>query len=309
VLATYSNERTCVLTNKNEEAARIVGLLTKQGIRAKFIQQSSKDLGFSKLAEIRYFLKQIKKKLESPKIEEDLWSEIKQKTLLNYETSACLGYLKVFFDDFEKSNPTKYWSDLMEFVAESNLEDFCSIDHQTVFVSTIHKSKGREFDTVYMLLDGERADNDEQIRKLYVGMTRAKQRLFIHCNTNVFSNIKTEGVEYRQDTNLYPLPEEITIPLTHKDVYLDYFKGKKEQILKLRSGQPLCFDDGYLRLPSGGKVACISNKIREELQGWAEKGYYVKSAKINFIVAWKGKEDVEETAVLLPELMLIKSMN
>ncbi len=309
VLATYSNERTCVLTNKNEEAARIVGLLTKQGIRAKFIQQSSKDLGFSKLAEIRYFLKQIKKKLESPKIEEDLWSEIKQKTLLNYETSACLGYLKVFFDDFEKSNPTKYWSDLMEFVAESNLEDFCSIDHQTVFVSTIHKSKGREFDTVYMLLDGERADNDEQIRKLYVGMTRAKQRLFIHCNTNVFSNIKTEGVEYRQDTNLYPLPEEITIPLTHKDVYLDYFKGKKEQILKLRSGQPLCFDDGYLRLPSGGKVACISNKIREELQGWAEKGYFVKSAKINFIVAWKGKEDVEETAVLLPELMLIKSMN
>jgi ATP-dependent DNA helicase RecQ len=89
-------------------------------------------------------------------------------------------------------------------------------------------------------------------------------------------------------------------------VYLDYFKGKKEQILRLRSGQPLCFDEGYLRLPSGGRVACISNKIREELQGWAEKGYYVKSAKINFIVAWKGKDDVEETAVLLPELVLKK---
>jgi hypothetical protein len=49
--------------------------------------------------------------------------------------------------------------------------------------------------------------------------------------------------------------------------------------------------------------------MREELHGWAEKGYYVKSAKINFIVAWKGKEDAEETAVILPELVLIKSMN
>ena len=160
-----------------------------------------------------------------------------------------------------------------------------------------------------MLLDGERADNDEQIRKLYVGMTRAKQRLFIHCNTNIFNNIKTEGVDFRYDTSLYPLPDEITIPLTHKDVYLDYFKGKKKQILQLRSGQPLCFENGYLRLPSGEGVAFISNKMREELQNWNEKGYIVQSAQANFIVAWKGKEDTEETAILLPELTLKKSTN
>ena len=178
-----------------------------------------------------------------------------------------------------------------------------------IILNKHHKAKGREFDTVYMLLDGEQVNSDEQIRKLYVGMTRAKQRLFIHCNTNVFSKIKTEGVNFKQDLNLYSLPEEITLPLTHKDVYLDYFKGKKEQILKLRSGQPLCFDDGYLRLPSGERVVCISNKMREELLGWTEKGYHVKSAKINFIVAWKSKEDAEETAVILPELVLIKSMN
>ena len=307
VLATYSNERACVLTNKNEEAARIVGLLTKKGIRAKLIQ-SSEGFRFSNLAEVRYFLKHVNQNQDSPVISEEQWMQAKQDTLSNYETSTCLDYIKVFFDDFEKTNQVKYRSDLMEFAFESNLEDFCGKDHQTIFVSTIHKSKGREFDTVYMLLDNEQANNDEQIRKLYVGMTRAKQRLFIHCNTGIFNNIQLDGVEYRKDTNLYPLPEEITIPLTHKDVYLDYFKGKKEQILKLRSGQPLCFDDGYLRLPSGGRVACISNKIREELQGWAEKGYYVKSAKINFIVAWKGKEDKEETAVLLPELILKKKI-
>ena len=306
VLATYRNERACVLTSKNEEAARIVGLLTKQGIRAKLIQ-STEGFRFSNLAEVRYFLKLINQGLESPVISEELWSEAKQKTLSCYETSTCLDYIKAFFDDFEKTNRTKYRSDLMEFAVESNLDDFCGKDNQTVFVSTIHKAKGREFDTVYMLLDGEQANSDEQIRKLYVGMTRAKQRLFIHCNTQIFNAISTDGVTRSFDATQYPLPEEITLPLTHKDVFLDYFKGKKKQILQLRSGQPLCFDEGYLRLPSSEKAACISNKMREELKDWAEKGYYVQSAKANFVVAWKGKDDTEETAVLLPELVLRKS--
>ena len=303
VLATYHNERACVLTNKNEEAARVVGLLMKQGIRAKLIQ-STEGFRFSNLAEVRYFLKLINQGLESPVISEERWSEAKQKTLSCYETSACLDYVKAFFVDFEKTNRTKYRSDLMEFVFESNLEDFCGNDHQTVFVSTIHKAKGREFDTVYMLLEGEQANTDEQIRKLYVGMTRAKQRLFIHCNTQIFNTISSDGVTRNFDSTQYPLPEEITLQLSHKDVFLDYFKGKKKEILQLRCGQPLCFDNGYLRLPSGEGVAFISNKMREELQSWGENGYIVQFAKVNFIVAWKGKDDVEETAVLLPELVL-----
>ena len=90
-------------------------------------------------------------------------------------------------------------------------------------------------------------------------------------------------------------------------MYLDFFKGKKKQILHLRSGQPIYFDEGYLRLSSSERVASLSNKSREELKEWAEKGYHVKSAKINFILAWKGKDDTEETAVLLPELMLKKA--
>ena len=305
VLATYGHERACVLTNKNEEAARIVGLLNKRGIRAKLIQ-STDGFRFSNLAEVRYFLKRIEQSHDSPIISEERWAQAKQDTLSNYETSTCMDYVKTFFDDFEKTNRIKYRSDLMEFAIESQLEDFCGEDNQTVFVSTIHKSKGREFDTVYILLDGEMVNSDEQIRKLYVGLTRAKRRLFIHCNTPIFSTIKTEGMGYIRDEKHYPLPEEIILPLSFKDVYLDYFKGKKKQILQLRSGQPLYYDEGYLRLSSGERVVSLSNKSREELKGWAEKGYLVKSAKINFILAWKGKDDTEETAVLLPELMLKK---
>ena len=78
-------------------------------------------------------------------------------------------------------------------------------------------------------------------------------------------------------------------------MYLDFFKGKKKLILQCRSGMPLFFDDGYLRLPTGERVVCLSKQRRDELQDWAEKDYQVQSAKVNFIVAWKNKEDMEET--------------
>ena len=155
-----------------------------------------------------------------------------------------------------------------------------------------------------MLLDNELADTDEKVRKLYVGMTRAKKNLYIHCNTGVFASIVTGGVQYQHDANHYPIPGEITMQLSFHDVYLDYFKDKKKLILQLRSGMPLYFDNGFFRIESGERVACASKQIRKELQEWSEKGYQAESAKVSFVVAWKGKEAAEESAVLLPELTL-----
>lgn len=305
VLATYHGEQACVLTNTNEEAARIAGLLIHRGVNARLIQ-SAEGFRFINLAEVRYFLKCIDKGLESPVIDEERWKEAKEKTLRQYQTSACLDYMKAFFEAFERTNRTKYRSDLADFVFESNLEDFCGDGQHTVLVSTIHKSKGREFDTVYILLNGEQANTEEKVRKLYVGMTRAKQSLYIHCNTDLFSPIRMDFVDYQYDTNPYLMPSEITLQLTHCDVYLDFFKGKKKQILQLRSGMPLYYDNGHLRISSGETMACLSMQMRQELADWATKGYLVKSARILFIVAWKGKDETEDAAVLLPELVLQK---
>ena len=305
VLATYHGEQACVLTNTNEEAARIAGLLIHRGVNARLIQ-SAEGFRFINLAEVRYFLKCIDKGLESPVIDEERWKEAKEKTLRQYQTSACLDYIKAFFEAFERTNRSKYRSDLADFVFESNLEDFCGDGQHTVLVSTIHKSKGREFDTVYMLLNGDQANTEEKVRKLYVGMTRAKQNLYIHCNTDLFSTMKMDFVDYQYDSNPYMMPSEITLQLTHRDVYLDFFKGKKMQILQLRSGMPLYYDNGHLRISSGETMACLSTQMCQELADWATKGYLVKSAKILFIVAWKGKDETEDAAVLLPELVLQK---
>lgn len=71
-----------------------------------------------------------------------------------------------------------------------------------------------------------------------------------------------------------------------------------------RAGQPLTYKNGYLKTALGEDVAYLSKQKRAELKDWDEKGYHVQSAKINYILAWKGKDDDEETAVLLAELIL-----
>lgn len=305
VLATYKHERACVLTNTNDEAARIVGLLIKKGINAKLIQ-SADGFRFGNLAEIRYFLKLVDKNLKSPIISEDCWQDAKNKTIEMYRDSSCIDYVNEFFAAFERVNNTKYRSDLADFVFESELEDFCGKGAQTVFVSTIHKSKGREFDTVYMLLNGINAYKDEDFRRLYVGMTRAKKNLYIHCNTDIFANNLIKLADYKIDNENYPIPEEITLQLTHKDVFLDFFKDKKKLILQQRAGQSLSYKNGYLKISSGDEIAYLSKQKRAELKEWEDKGYVARSAKINYILAWKGKDDEKETAVILPEIVLKK---
>ncbi|MBR4619969.1 MAG: RecQ family ATP-dependent DNA helicase [Salinivirgaceae bacterium] len=306
--ANANNQNACILTNTNEEALQIVGLLTRRGIKAKLIQ-SIDGFRFSDLAEVRYFVKIIDKQQQTPVINEELWNSAKQQTLKEYADSSCLDSIKTFFTDFESTNRTKYYSDLKDFVYESEIEDFSTTKDGTICVSTIHKAKGREFDTVYMLLKNERAESDEAIRKLYVGITRAKSRLFIHCNSDLFKpEAQKNKCIYLNDNNVYPEPDEITIQLTHKDVYLDFFKGKKSEILKLRSGQPLTFYNNYL-LANDDRVALLSAKKRDELNALYAKGYRVKSGTIRFIVAWKGKEDTEENAVVLANLTLQRLAN
>ncbi len=301
IAQSYNGERIGVLTNTNFEAAQVVGLLNKRGIRAKLIQ-STDGFRFGNLAEVRFFVKQIEKNSNSPVISDEQWDEAKQKTINVYATSTCLDYMHEFWKAFERTNRTKYSSDLTDFIFESNLEDFCGEEAQTVFVSTIHKAKGREFDTVHMLLDGETADTDDKLRKLYVGITRAKEQLHIHINTDIWQ------MPTSIDPTPYPQPDEISLQLSLRDVYLGYFNTRKRLVLQQRSGQPLVYADGFLCLPlNGERIASLSNKCRAELSDWEAKGYSVRSASISYIVAWRTQDATEETAVLLPELILGKN--
>lgn len=295
----------CVLTQTNEEAVILVALLRKLGIHSKLIQ-SMDGFSFWKMAEMRYLLKYMDRRASTPLIPDELWKEAGQATCAAYDRSQCLPYVKRCMELFEQTNKTKYLSDFKEFVFESSVEDFCDVSGVDVVVSTIHKAKGREFDDVYMLVADNYSKDANLMRRHYVGMTRAKSRLFIHTNSDCF---KIQGADrYVVDSGLYSLPEEIVLQLSHRDVNLGFFKGCKSEVLALRGGDALDYRESYLYDVSTHKVvAKLSSHMQGVLAGWAEKGYKVKSASVRFVVSWKPKDapkEEPETAVLLVDMLL-----
>ena len=204
---------TAILTRTNEETMQVAYELEQRGLHAT-IAQSMGGFRFGNLAEVRYFLKQLGGKNEVT-ISKEMWNDAKQRTLETYASSTCLSIMQHFFSDFEITHQFYYRSDLREYIFESNIEDFIANDDKSVFVSTIHKTKGREFDNVYLMSAIPNGRNVDDMRSYYVGLTRAKRNLYLVTNP---------PTEY----------SSISIALNMHDVILNFFKGKKDIVLRLR---------------------------------------------------------------------------
>lgn len=298
---------TCVLTQTNEEAAVMVSLLQRHNVKAKLIQ-SIDGMRFCNVAELRYFLRYIEKRIATPLISDELWSDAFAATEKVYGQSTSFQYLKRCVEIFQQINQTKYLSDFRDFVFESSAEDFCDISGCDVVVSTIHKAKGREFDNVYMLIAGNYRVEPNLLRRYYVGLTRAKGRLSIHTNGDCFGPASAD--RFVVDQQEYSMPSEVVLQLTHKDVFLGFFKDRKQEVLALKGGDALTYSGFVLcNAKTGQPVAKLAQKMQAEIGEWQERGYKVDSAVVRFVVAWKPKDAPKsepETAVLLADMHLVK---
>ena len=276
---------TAILTRTNEETMQIAYELEQRGFHAT-VAQSMGGFHFGNLAEVRYFLKQLGGKDEVT-ISNDKWNVAKQRTLETYASSTCISIMKHFFSDFEITHQSYYFSDLREYIFESEIEDFITAEDNSVFVSTIHKAKGREFDNVYLMSaipDGRSVDD---MRVYYVGLTRAKRNLYLVTNP---------PTEY----------STISIALNMHDVILDFFKGRKDIVLRLRSGDNMQYKDGYLLSEQEINIAALSASGKEKLKAWTDKGYEVTNAKVSYTLAWKPQDSNIEYAVCLANIHLAK---
>ena len=310
-----------VLTSTNEQAYLVAELLNKKGFRARLIQSNEGFLLYD-LAEMRYFLGQLREN-DTPVIADKMWNQAMEQLRKTYLRSDNLEACISILEQFEKGNPKKYYTDLEGFLREVRFEDFYSSNKDEICVSTIHKAKGREFDWVYMLLSGRRDLSDEQRRSIYVGMTRAKSNLYICHNTNYFNNLeealKGIGVQFCSNKTRYSEPQEIVLPLTHRDVWLGYSVKVNcgEIIDALQSGDELqVIEESY---SNGGKlyfavkyngtlrrVACSSKDFYGEVKKHKAKGYVPCQAKVLFVVKWWDKESEQEYSIVLPVLRMRK---
>ena len=306
ILTTGLTGTTCVLTKTNEEALQITGLLLKHDMQAKLIQTND---GFSlyNLSEVRFFLSQLKLADDVFIISDDIWSNAKRELINKFRDSTKLEVCNNIIRDFEATNPKKkYKSDLEVFIRESKLEDFFNENGETIFVSTIHKAKGKEFDNVFLMLENFNPATDEARRQLYVAMTRAKQNLTVHLNSNFLDNLTAENLEQFDDKEIYLPPNEMAMHLTFKDVWLDYFINRQHLVSQLISGDALTLrGDECLNL-KGQSVLKFSHQFVRQIKSMKERKYELRSAKVNFIVYWLKEGTEQEVKIILPELYFEK---
>lgn len=310
-LATGKLTGSCaVLTSTNEEAFTICSMLRREQVPVSLIQ-THKGAALFNLAEVRALLKFLTaqmhgEKRASVRLFEDAGKWLKA----SYGASIWTDNVLRLVDAFTGVLPADgvfYLADFEEFVKESRLEDTFERSASSVVVSTIHKAKGREFDHVYILYKPRTFENDDARRKLYVGMTRARNDLTIHYCGALLSQIAPDIAAARVDETVYPPVEELTVPLTHEDVWLSYFADKKRLILSMRSGCPLQpIEEGLTVRTSTGVVRLVvySKAFQSRLAQLKKNGYAIESAEIGFIVAWREQPEEPELAIVLPTLHL-----
>ena len=298
----------CVLTNTNNEALQVKGLLLQRGIQAKLIQ-TNEGFRLSDLAELRFFMEQLAADGSTPVVSDDVWNEAKGALANRYGKSELLDTCKRLILDFEATNSNnRYITDLESFIRESRLEDFYPESREIVYVSTIHKAKGKEFDNVFLLLENFQLNKEERKRELYVAMTRAKSNLTIHLRGSYLDLIVAENLIKTEDRSRYELPEKLAMHLGHRDVWLDYSIRCQNEAESLQSGDALYYRGGEWLTDKGLRVLHSSRRFEERLNQVKKNGYEPHSARVNFVVFWRKENGKQEIKIVLPELYLKRKM-
>ena len=306
IIETKLSGTVAVLTRTNEEALQIAGMLQHNSIRSKLIQGND-GFSLSNVNEIRFFMDSLDLHGQSAVIADDVWQKAKHDLNSMFYRSNMLELCNNMIKAYESISPRiKYKSDFEAFVNESSMEDFISSDTGTVLVSTIHKVKGKEFDNVFLMLDGFSCHDDETRRQLYVALTRAKENLYIHENTSFLWRMSAAGL-LRYENNLqYGTSSDINILLAYHDIWLDSCIRNQGAITGLVSGDHLIVSGYDVYNEKRNKVLAFSKSFIGKYNNILSKGYRPVEATVNIVLYWKPADKDKEFKIVFPELHLKK---
>jgi len=307
ILSRQLNGTIGVLTSRNEDALIIAALLNRSGRKARLIQ-SNEGFSLSDLLELHTFMRIIKEGATSV-ISDSVWDDARKQICDRFKSSIDLNIALRCISTFEAEYSTKYVSDLENFIMESDIADFDESRQDEIVVSTIHKSKGHEYDNVFISLKGMRHISDEEKRTIYVGLTRARNTLSVHSNVDLSGYMNFMSADFMVDANTYTEPDEVLMQLSHKDVVLSMFKDKSDFIELLHAGQEIKISDVYAHVTTSDRSLTIvkfSAAFQHKISKLAAKGYLPYKASIRHIVYWR-YEDIDEGTTKFVEIPIVLS--
>jgi ATP-dependent DNA helicase RecQ len=185
------------------------------------------------LYEFDWLLKQLDSTMKY--ITSQQWTTLMEQFQSEFHTISLYPSLKEVLSGFETLYPdNKYRIDLEEYIRECKLDDMYRQSSGSVTVSTIHKSKGRQFSNVFIMLNhGVYTEQDK--RALYVAMTRAQNNLVINTNQDVFHGISAQDLVVRTDTTEYDKPERLVFQMEHSHINLSGCKYTEHAMHQVQS--------------------------------------------------------------------------
>lgn len=299
-----------VLTATNEEALQVYFLLRQRGVPAQLLL-SYPDFSLKAMVELKmfsHFLRELTHRGDDKIISREDWQEVRKKLVFRFDRSKQLETALKVIDTFESRCHNLLEVDWQDYLNEVRVEDFIFPESGQVFVSTMHKAKGKEFDRVFLLLDRNKVVSDENIRVIYVAVTRAKEQLFIHTGLDIFDEIMVPGQSSFLDNGIYTPPEQFVYQCTMRDIFLDF--ATKEIVVDwvkmLQAGDSLSVshDNPRILTSDNMEVCMFSAAAFDRLKGFFDRGYRIKSIRAEYIVVWKRKEDNKYYRILLPRVEL-----
>ena len=128
-------------------------------------------------------------------------------------------------------------------------------------------------------------------------------------NGNYLNNFKTEELERIENHNIFQPPSGLAVHLSHRDLYLGYFKYIQKQVNALISGDSIVISEEGCKNDRGEMVLKFSKKFLERITELKNNGFELKEAKVNFIVYWTDEDKKIEVKIVLPELQFKKTFN
>ncbi len=294
---------TAIITRTNEEALLISGVLNELNIENRLIQDILNIKAYN-IFEIREFYLKLEKETET-KIDISIWKKTIEEFEYKFKNSSFINTSLNILNKFIESYNNPYLTDLYEYLIETNISEYSILDK--IIVSNLHKVKGMEFDNVYLMYEYNSYIKEEDLRALYVGITRAKNTLNIHATNNLLPSINVNDINLFNDNKLYKEPNVIDILFEHDDVNLGYFKFITNNIKNTMTGDILKIKENTL-YKCGKKIILLSKKGQNVLNDRLEKGYKIKEIKVSNIVYWYNKEKEEEILIALPVFTFIKNI-
>jgi ATP-dependent DNA helicase RecQ len=301
-------DRTAILTRTNEESLLIHSMLLERGIHANLILSTS-GYQVKDILEIEAFTHWVTKVAEkgTGRIPKEIWIDQVRKLKDRFKNSASLSQVLDVIEKFTFGRKHIFKTEWLEYIFEIRPEDLVENDIGSIWLSTMHKAKGKEFDSVYLYLDNLPFQKPADYRLLYVAITRAKQNLFAFTNDYALKPLLGKADEWIEHHHTHDPPNRITLQMGLSDMHLGMLKRDFIQaaIKEVLAGYDLEVFAERQKIILNGHELSYSKRFSEEVLGhWQEKGYQLTQAVVYQVVMWYDKEEEREYRVPLPRLIL-----